>query len=193
MEKASWRVSRWKDSFRRLGSSDTSSSCPRHSPPQERDYPDADPRGGLMTELPDRATAYPMTASTAARCTCNDKRNARKYRFKLIGGLLLPYFLASLDLTVVSTALPFIASDFSTLHLLLISSVISSTPSRLSGDFLGCTFETNRAGRPVRPAQLDRHGLHPHFDRLHTRFWPAGRRVWPLHLPAGCFVLHRTR
>jgi hypothetical protein len=42
-----------------------------------------------------------------------EKRDARKYRWKLIIGLLLPYLLASLDLTVVATALPFIASHFS--------------------------------------------------------------------------------
>lgn len=40
------------------------------------------------------------------------KHDARVYRWKLIIGLLLPYLLASLDLTVVATALPFIASHF---------------------------------------------------------------------------------
>jgi hypothetical protein len=47
-------------------------------------------------------------------CTCAKKpeRSSKKYRMKLIAGLVLPYFLASLDLTVVATALPFIASHF---------------------------------------------------------------------------------
>ncbi|KAK1236914.1 hypothetical protein MKX08_007862 [Trichoderma sp. CBMAI-0020] len=37
--------------------------------------------------------------------------SSKKYRIKLITGLVLPYFLASLDMTVV-TALPLIASFF---------------------------------------------------------------------------------
>jgi hypothetical protein len=40
------------------------------------------------------------------------KHDARVYRWKLFGALLLPYFIASLDLTIVATALPFIASAF---------------------------------------------------------------------------------
>lgn len=42
-----------------------------------------------------------------------EKHDARVYRWKLIAGLLLPYFLASVDLTIVAAALPFIASHFS--------------------------------------------------------------------------------
>ncbi|ODH21702.1 hypothetical protein ACO22_05625 [Paracoccidioides brasiliensis] len=40
---------------------------------------------------------------------------ARVYRWKLIIGLLLPYFLASVDLTIVASAMPFIASYFNKL------------------------------------------------------------------------------
>ena len=36
----------------------------------------------------------------------------RKYRWKLIAGLILPNFLASIELTVLAAALPFIASFF---------------------------------------------------------------------------------
>jgi len=43
----------------------------------------------------------------------SEKHRARIYRWKLIFGLLFPYMLSSLDLTVVATALPFIASHFS--------------------------------------------------------------------------------
>jgi hypothetical protein len=42
-----------------------------------------------------------------------EKHEATVYRWKLIGGLLLPYTLASLDLTIVASSLPFIASYFS--------------------------------------------------------------------------------
>jgi hypothetical protein len=43
-----------------------------------------------------------------------EKRAARKYRWKLLPLLLPGFFLASLDLTIVATALPFIASHFGT-------------------------------------------------------------------------------
>jgi hypothetical protein len=66
----------------------------------------------------------PDTADSAAKDTvvANDneicpickqeKHDASVYRWKLIGGLLLPYTLASLDLTIVASSLPFIASYF---------------------------------------------------------------------------------
>lgn len=41
-------------------------------------------------------------------------RDARIYRSKLIGGLLLPEILSSFDLTIVATATPFISSHFGT-------------------------------------------------------------------------------
>ncbi|EHK48445.1 hypothetical protein TRIATDRAFT_54047 [Trichoderma atroviride IMI 206040] len=56
----------------------------------------------------------PLEGENTQACTCAKKpeHNSKKYRIKLITGLVLPYFLASLDLTVVATALPFIASHF---------------------------------------------------------------------------------
>ncbi|OAX79319.1 hypothetical protein ACJ72_06365 [Emergomyces africanus] len=44
-----------------------------------------------------------------------DKHDARVYRSKLIAGLIFPYFLASIDLTIVASAMPFIASHFNKL------------------------------------------------------------------------------
>ncbi|KAF3940875.1 hypothetical protein ABW19_dt0209392 [Dactylella cylindrospora] len=41
-----------------------------------------------------------------------DKKKRRRYRWKLILTLLLPNFMNSLDLTIIATAVPFIASDF---------------------------------------------------------------------------------
>jgi hypothetical protein len=41
-----------------------------------------------------------------------EKSAARKYRWKLLLLLLPGFFVASLDLTIVATALPFIASHF---------------------------------------------------------------------------------
>lgn len=47
-------------------------------------------------------------------CQICKKKNhdSRVYRWKLVCGLFLPYVLASLDLTIVASALPFIASHF---------------------------------------------------------------------------------
>ncbi|KAL2864021.1 putative MFS multidrug transporter [Aspergillus lucknowensis] len=44
-----------------------------------------------------------------------EKRRRRVYRWKLIGSLFLPYMLATIDLTIVATAVPFIASHFNEL------------------------------------------------------------------------------
>ncbi|KAH8678109.1 major facilitator superfamily domain-containing protein [Xylariales sp. PMI_506] len=41
-----------------------------------------------------------------------EKRALRSYRVKIIGGLILPFVLQSLDVTIVASALPWIASDF---------------------------------------------------------------------------------
>lgn len=41
-----------------------------------------------------------------------EKRAARIYRWKLIGGLFFPFSVQALDTTIVAGALPFIASDF---------------------------------------------------------------------------------
>ncbi|KAG0645371.1 Efflux pump FUS6 [Hyphodiscus hymeniophilus] len=50
----------------------------------------------------------------SSRCsTCADeKRTMAHYRRRLIFGLLLPFMVQSLDVTIISGALPFIASDF---------------------------------------------------------------------------------
>ena len=62
-------------------------------------------------------TPSPVTGSAGKTSTkCDDcarqKSAVRRYRWRLIIGLLPAYFLASLDLTIVATALPFIASHF---------------------------------------------------------------------------------
>ncbi|KAL4746353.1 hypothetical protein BDW72DRAFT_210496 [Aspergillus terricola var. indicus] len=41
-----------------------------------------------------------------------EKRRRRIYRLKLVCALFMPYFLATIDLTIVATAVPFIASHF---------------------------------------------------------------------------------
>ncbi|KAL6832215.1 major facilitator superfamily domain-containing protein [Trichoderma camerunense] len=84
--------------------------CPQHDV-SRRDVDDS--TGAFMMEPLDAESRYTSGRPNQA-CTCTKKlrSNKRKYRIKLIAGLVLPYFLASLDLTVVATALPFIASHF---------------------------------------------------------------------------------
>ncbi|KAL7796181.1 major facilitator superfamily domain-containing protein [Trichoderma afarasin] len=84
--------------------------CPQHDV-SRRDVGDS--TGAFMMEPLDAESRHDSSRPNQA-CTCAKKleRNKRKYRIKLIAGLVLPYFLASLDLTVVATALPFIASHF---------------------------------------------------------------------------------
>ncbi|KFY33072.1 hypothetical protein V495_08459 [Pseudogymnoascus sp. VKM F-4514 (FW-929)] len=53
-------------------------------------------------------------SSPCAECQ-EAKRAARKYRWKVIGGLFVPFLVQSLDVTIVAGALPFIASDFNEL------------------------------------------------------------------------------
>jgi len=56
----------------------------------------------------------PVKQTKATQCEqCRLENKAKlKYRWKLILALLLPGFIGALDLTIVATALPFIASDF---------------------------------------------------------------------------------
>ncbi|KAN0077834.1 hypothetical protein V8E54_006138 [Elaphomyces granulatus] len=67
-----------------------------------------------------KTTAVPQTEPMVATQPCaickQQKHNARVYRWKLILGLAMPFWLTSLDLTVVATALPFIASHFDKLN-----------------------------------------------------------------------------
>ena len=42
-----------------------------------------------------------------------EKKRKRKYRWKIIFGLMTPFTLQSLDMTIIATALPYIATDFS--------------------------------------------------------------------------------
>ena len=46
------------------------------------------------------------------KCSPADKRGRRVYRWKIILGLVGPFALQSLDITIIASALPFIAKDF---------------------------------------------------------------------------------
>lgn len=80
---------------------------------------------GPVDEAPSQAISPEVTHSKPAgvhginidcgKCdACRKAKSERRwYRAKLMAGLLLPFTLASLDLTVIATALPYIAAHFS--------------------------------------------------------------------------------
>lgn len=59
----------------------------------------------------------------------------RKYRWKMIGGLLLPNFLAAVDAFIVAPAVPTISSHFSKFHIVPPSQPNLTRQDRLSGAF----------------------------------------------------------
>ncbi|RDL38545.1 uncharacterized protein BP5553_02885 [Venustampulla echinocandica] len=74
---------------------------------------------GQQTEGPTHASQgspseLRTTPSPGDECQIcrQDRLDARRYRFKLIIGLFLPFALQALDLTIIASALPWIASDF---------------------------------------------------------------------------------
>ncbi|WEW58276.1 hypothetical protein PRK78_003744 [Emydomyces testavorans] len=73
----------------------------------------------ILVEGSDQTVAHRTEKTRENHSQCSqckkEKRDKRVYRWKLICGLLLPYFLASVDLTIVAAALPFIASHFNKL------------------------------------------------------------------------------
>ena len=58
-----------------------------------------------------------------------EKRRRNVYRWKIILGLFSPYCLQALDTTIIASALPFIAEDFSTSH-----TILNDTPQLTTTD-----------------------------------------------------------
>ena len=56
-----------------------------------------------------------VAAAQVQRCEIcvREKRAARKYRWKMLFCLLPAFVVSTMDLTIIATALPFIASHFS--------------------------------------------------------------------------------
>lgn len=53
-----------------------------------------------------------VTDSKSAELSAEEKSAARKYRWRVIGGIFFPMLVWSLNKTMIAVALPFIASDF---------------------------------------------------------------------------------
>ncbi|EEQ86326.1 MFS multidrug transporter [Blastomyces dermatitidis ER-3] len=70
-----------------------------------------DPTSANLLSPPDPAHEQIPSNGPCEKCK-KEKHDARVYRSKLIAGLVFPYFLASVDLTIVASAMPFIASHF---------------------------------------------------------------------------------
>ncbi|KAJ0420244.1 major facilitator superfamily domain-containing protein [Aspergillus carlsbadensis] len=82
-----------------------------HSSPFERTSQQQDGRP-LTSNDPSLSTPEKTPPSPELEA---EKRRRRIYRWKLIASLFLPYMLATIDLTIVATAVPFIASHFNEL------------------------------------------------------------------------------
>ena len=89
------------------------------------DLPPATPATPQDSNLPNSESILPVVEAEPkptsealphpkdyAHCA-KKKHDSRMHRWKLMAGLFLPSLLPNLDLTVVATALPFIASHFS--------------------------------------------------------------------------------
>jgi hypothetical protein len=121
---------------------------------------------------PEAPAPNPPTAvdPTEPEETPEEKRARRIYRWKLVIALFPAAFLASVDLTVVATALTTIASHF----------------GMCCDDLTGYTNNQRR----VEPVQLDRDSLHSHLHGVHTRLWPDIRHVWSAYGPSNLHVLY---
>jgi hypothetical protein len=61
-----------------------------------------------------------------------EKKRRRKYRWKIIFGLLAPFTLQSLDMTIIASALPYIATDFGECSPLSVPCLYPTTPLPVS-------------------------------------------------------------
>lgn len=73
------------------------------------------PTEGPTTPRSKETCPHHPASDTRCEVCAAEKSAARKYRYKLLLLLLPGFFTSSLDLTVVATAMPFIASHFGTL------------------------------------------------------------------------------
>ena len=76
-----------------------------------QDSPETTSEKDKKPRCPHQEHSSPDALPKCEICTA-EKSAARKYRWKLLLLLLPGFFLSSLDMTIVATALPFIASYF---------------------------------------------------------------------------------
>ena len=139
-----------------------------------------------MSSTPTDKPVYPnplyydpiQAASEASHrnATQAEKKRRRVYRWKLILALLLPNFLAAVDITIVAPALPTIASTF--------SMIVATSERATTKPFC------RQASRRV---ELDRHGIHPHVHIIHPRVWTACRHLRPPYRLPNLPYMHAYR
>lgn len=123
-----------------------------------------------------------MTHPESAEKTLENERfreeakRMRRHRWKMIVGLLLPNFLASVDVTIVAPAIPTISSHFSK---------VNPDSYRMLANFL------------FRPSQwklqLDCCCIHAHIHHVRACIWSACRCLWPPFRPPVSDVLDHDR
>ncbi|KZL78850.1 major facilitator superfamily transporter, partial [Colletotrichum incanum] len=89
-------------------------STPTDEPPTEEGIYQDKNNQITVVKKPSASTCGHQYNSTSGSCpTCKSARRAQlKYRCKVFAGLLLPFVVQALDVTIVASALPWIASDF---------------------------------------------------------------------------------
>ncbi|CAK7263292.1 hypothetical protein SEPCBS57363_000491 [Sporothrix epigloea] len=66
----------------------------------------------ILSLIPHRRQGQPLWIPLFWKEQMQERLAARKYRWKIIAGLILPFALQALDVTIVASALPWIATDF---------------------------------------------------------------------------------
>ncbi|KAF4627513.1 hypothetical protein G7Y89_g10645 [Cudoniella acicularis] len=70
----------------------------------------------LQSQEKNGAESLDQNTSSECHSSCevckNQKRESRRYRWKVIIGLFFPFLVQALDTTIIASALPYIASDF---------------------------------------------------------------------------------
>src|SRR5690242_16006178 len=77
---------------------------------RQQDAPPAEPAVSGTAE-PDAGTSAAREDAVEEEDPVEKKRR-RKYRWKVLLGLMMPFALQALDTTIIASALPFIATDF---------------------------------------------------------------------------------
>jgi hypothetical protein len=107
-----------------------------------------------------------------------EKKALKKYRWKLIIGLFLPFLVQSLDSTIIAGALPYIASDF-------------RKSSSIKRHMLSIKLTSDR---PTLPTKLDYLSIQTHFRDIHPILGPICRRLRSLYCHSNrspCYVARK--
>jgi hypothetical protein len=131
-------------------------------------------REEITTGAPKHTVAAPLTTEENARIK-EEGAKRRRYRWRMILGLLLPNFLAAVDLTIVAPAVPVISTHFSMFTFKLLSCLIFNSVRSTWWKF-----------------QLDRLRVYTNLYDLCPHFRTDCRHLRPSFRLAVQHVLHTT-